>query len=147
MSHSQESSTGQSESWVQRFFPFFIGILLAIIASSLLSFVLAEPRLDILAVGLAAIGSVYVGSAIAQKQRQNILLEIAIALLCVVLALLGLWVSPVWLVAGYVLHGVWDLFHHAQSAGAKISQRWYPPLCVGFDWAIALFIGLQHWSI
>jgi hypothetical protein len=147
MSRSQESSTRQSKSWVQKILPFFAGILLAMLASGLLSFVLTEPRLDILAVGLAAIGSVYVGSAIAQKQRQSILTETAIALLCVVLALLGLWFSPVWLVAGYVLHGVWDLFHHSQSAGAQISQRWYPPLCVGFDWAIALFIGLQHWAI
>lgn len=147
MAHSQESSTGQSESWVQRFFPLLAGILLAMLASGLLSFVLAGPRLEILAVALAAIGSVYVGSAIAQKERRNILLETAIALLCVVLALLGLWFSPIWLIVGYILHGVWDLFHHAQSAGAQISQRWYPPLCAGFDWAIALFIGAQHWVV
>ena len=102
----------------------------------------AQPRLDILAVGQSAIGSVYVGSAIAQQQQQDVWMETIIAVVCVVIALLGLWKSPLWLLAGYVLHGVWDLFHHAQSVGTQISQRWYPPLCVGFDWAILRRSGL-----
>ena len=145
MPYSQESVTEQSKHWIRKILPFLVGMLLAVLASGLLSMAQAQPRLDILAVGLSAIGSVYVGSAIAQQQQQDVWVETIIAVVCVVIALLGLWKSPLWLLVGYVLHGVWDLFHHAQSVGTQISQRWYPPLCVGFDWAIAVFIGLWYW--
>jgi len=68
--------------------------------------------------------------------------EVAIA--CLALALMGLWISLLLLLGGYELHGVWDFFQHPVPVGAQISQRWYPPLCVGFDWAIALAIFTQQ---
>ncbi len=139
-----DTQNEQPKNWLRGFLPFLVGVLLAIAAGMLLSFVPSEPRLDILSITLGAIGAVYVGSALAEKQRSSILLETAIALACAVLALTGLWLSPMYLIAGYLLHGIWDFFHHPISVGAQISQRWYPPFCVGFDWAIAFVIGLQY---
>ena len=94
MPYSQEPVTEQSKHWIRKFLPFLVGILLAVLASGLLSMAQAQPRLDILAVGLSAIGSVYVGSAIAQQQQQDVWVETIIAVVCVVIALLGLWKSP-----------------------------------------------------
>lgn len=147
MSESKNASDPRTAFWQQGFLPFGMGILLAIAVGSSLNLVPPQPRLDILALVLAAIGAVYVGSALVEKQVRSILLEALVALACIILALLGLWVSPGWVTAGYVLHGIWDFFHHSMLVGAPISQRWYPPLCVGFDWAIAVAVGLQYASL
>ena len=124
--------------------PFALGVALAGLAGFLLHWVPSQPRLDVYAVAFVAIGAVYVGSALAEKRGRSILLETAIAIACIALAPIGLWVSPLALIAGYILHGIWDFFHHPVHVGAQITQRWYPPLCVGFDWAIALIITLQY---
>ncbi len=130
--------------WLKGLMPFGLGAALAGLAGFLLHWVPPQPRLDVYAVALAAIGAVYVGSALAEKRGRSIVLEAAIAIACIAIALTGLWVSPLALVAGYGLHGVWDFFHHPIHVGAEIPQRWYPPLCVGFDWAIAIVIFLQY---
>ncbi|NER80186.1 MAG: hypothetical protein F6K42_11510 [Leptolyngbya sp. SIO1D8] len=127
--------------WVNGLMPFGLGVALAGLVGLLLHWVPSQARLEVYAVALAAIGAVYVGSALAEKRGRSIFLEAAIAIACIVLALTGLWVSPLALIAGYVLHGVWDFFHHPIP---QIPQRWYPPLCVGFDWAIAVLIFLQY---
>lgn len=124
--------------------PFGLGVALAGLVSLILHWVPPQPRLDVYAVALGAIGAVYVGSALAEKRGRSIFLEAIVAIACIALALTGLWVSPLAIVAGYVLHGIWDFFHHTVPVGAQIPQRWYPPLCVGFDWAIALVIFLQY---
>lgn len=125
--------------------PVGFGIALAGLVGLLLHWVPPPPRLDVLAVALSAIGAVYVGSALVEKRGRSIGLEGLVAIACMVLALLGLWLSPLALIAGYVFHGVWDFFHHPLPFGAQIPQRWYPPFCVGFDWAIALFIGFEYY--
>ncbi|WP_346293193.1 DUF6010 family protein [Sphaerothrix gracilis] len=140
----QDSSDGYVGQEKRGGLSFGLGILLAIAAGILLHWVPSQPRLDVYAVALAAIGAVYVGSALAEKWGRIIFLEAAIATTCIALALIGLWVSPLALIAGYILHGIWDFFHHPVHVGAQIPQRWYPPLCVGFDWAIALVITLQY---
>lgn len=126
--------------------PFGLGVALAGLAGLLLRWVPSQPRLEVYAVVLAAIGAVYVGSALAEKRGRSIVLEAIAAIACMALALTGLWVSPLALIAGYVLHGAWDFFHHPVPVGAQIPQRWYPPLCVGFDWAIAIVIGIQQFG-
>jgi hypothetical protein len=133
-------------SWGRGLIPFGLGVVLAGLAGLLLRWVPPQPRLDVYAVALAAIGSVYVGSALSEKRGRSILLEAIVAIACIALALMGLWISPLALIGGYVLHGVWDFFHHPVPVGAQIPQRWYPPLCVGFDWAISIVIGIQQFG-
>ncbi|MFE4108507.1 DUF6010 family protein [Almyronema epifaneia] len=124
--------------------PLVLGVALAGLAGWLLRWLPPQPRLDVYAVALAAIGAVYVGSALSEKRGRSIFLEAIVAIACIALALMGLWISPLALIGGYVLHGVWDFFHHPVPVGAQIPQRWYPPLCVGFDWAIAIAIFIQQ---
>lgn len=132
--------------WLRGLMPFALGVILAGLAGFLLHWVPPRPSLDVYAVALAAIGAVYVGSALVKQRGQTIFLEALIAIACIILALTGLWVSPWALFGGYVLHGVWDFFHHPVHVGAEIPQNWYPPLCVGFDWAIAILIGIQQFG-
>lgn len=140
----QDASGGHLSQDQRGWLSFGIGILLAIAVGILLYWVPPHPRLDVYAVALAAIGAVYVGSALVEQRGRSIVLEVLIAIACLALALTGLWVSPLALIAGYVLHGVWDFFHHPVHVGVQIPQRWYPPLCVGFDWAIAVMMILQY---
>ncbi len=41
-------------------------------------------------------------------QQREISIEIAAVVVVAILAFLGLWTNPIWLVVGLVLHGIWD---------------------------------------
>mmetsp|Transcript_43423 Transcript_43423/g.108473 ORF Transcript_43423/g.108473 Transcript_43423/m.108473 type:complete len:97 (-) Transcript_43423:115-405(-) len=53
-----------------------------------------------------------------------------------VLSVLSMTSSKFYLIAGYVCHGVWDALHH--GAVKTPCPRWYIPLCLVYDWAVAL---------
>jgi hypothetical protein len=76
---------------------------------------------------------------------------IAVALFAV-LGIVGMRVAAV-LVLGYVLHGVWDLFHeiqvHAGAAVGGVSHVSQIPLaygafCATYDWCIAVYFYLRR---
>jgi hypothetical protein len=103
---------------------------------------LGLPRthsLEVLAVLLTLIASVYLGFAILDGQLRNIIIEVTVALTFIIVALLGLWVSPYFLLAGYVGHGVWDMVHSQTLVQTKV-PAWYKPFCMVYDWMIAAFI-------
>jgi len=54
-------------------------------------------------------------------------------------AAMGLLHSPAWLAAGYIAHGVWDMFHHPRMIGTKV-VKWFPPACAIFDFIVAAYI-------
>jgi len=57
-----------------------------------------------------------------------------------VVAAVALWAdSPLVLAVGYAAHGVWDLVHHPRAVTTPV-RTWYPPFCVAFDVALAVFI-------
>lgn len=90
---------------------------------------------------LTLIAAIYVGFAIASKGQLNIPKQVAGCAFFVTLALLGLWLSLWFLVAGLALHGVWDCLHHGEH-GHGVVPRWYVPFCAVYDWVVALFIAL-----
>lgn len=104
----------------------------------------AERGLDLLAVGLAVVGAVYLGSALNDGRLQLQLLEGGVAVVFLVLALVGLWYSPLVLAAGWLLHAVWDSFHHPHPVGAPIAAHWYPLACLSFDVLVAAFLLIQY---
>jgi len=53
-----------------------------------------------------------------------------------VLALLGLWLAPVLVAVGLILHGFWDLAHRPRGITTKLPS-WYPPFCAAFDFVFA----------
>jgi hypothetical protein len=104
----------------------------------------AERGLDLLAVGLAVVGAVYLGSALNDGRLRLQLLEGGVAVFFLVLALVGLWYAPLVLAAGWLLHAVWDYFHHPHPLGAPVAAHWYPLACLSFDVLVAAFLVVQY---
>jgi hypothetical protein len=83
-------------------------------------------------VALAVIGAIYVGFGCADGRVAIAVLEVLVATAFLVLALLGLWWAPVFVGAGIVLHGFWDLAHRPRGIPTKLPS-WYPPFCATLD--------------
>lgn len=98
--------------------------------------------LDLVGLLLGVIAAVYIGFAIADGRNHVIYLECTVAAGFILLALLGMWGKPVWLVVGFFAHGAWDLLHHPGKLGARV-RAWYPPACVIYDWFIGFY--LVYW--
>lgn len=96
------------------------------------------------AVTLAVIGAIYVGFGFADGRVSIAVLELTVATAFLVLALLGLWWTPVLIAVGLVLHGAWDLGHRPHGIATKL-PAWYPPFCAAFDFVFAgAFLVLAH---
>jgi Family of unknown function (DUF6010) len=87
-------------------------------------------------VALAVIGAIYLGFALSDGRISIVILELAVGTLFVVLALLGLWLAPMFIAIGLVLHGIWDLSHRPGGVKTKI-PAWYPPFCAAYDFVFA----------
>ena len=91
----------------------------------------------IYAVTLGYVAAVYVGPALSRGAPGDVL-ELLASLAFTACAVAGLVGAEVWLAAGYILHGMWDAFH--VDPGHAALPRWYPPLCIGFDWVLGVWI-------
>jgi hypothetical protein len=90
------------------------------------------------ALGLAVIASVYVGFAVADGRPRVIAVEGGVTLAFVVVAAAAVTGSPWLLVAGFVGHGLKDLWQHRSHYVAN--TRWWPPFCMVVDWVVAAII-------
>ena len=107
----------------------------------LFSVILSNAQaLEFHAVLLTLIASVYIGFALQSGRPYEVGLEIATAAAFVALALIGLWLSPWFIILGLALHGLWDFLHH--SVIRTPMPRWYIPLCMIYDVSIAGFLSL-----
>ena len=103
---------------------------------------LARNRaLDLLALQFAAIAAVYVGASLTKGQISVIWIETVAVVVFLLLALFGRWASPALLALGYFVHGLWDAVHHWGVIPGFLPD-WYGPFCLGYDWALAVFVGL-----
>jgi hypothetical protein len=82
------------------------------------------------------IGSIYMGFAFADGRVSILILELTVATVFIVLALLGLWQAPMFIGIGLILHGIWDLVHRPNGVTTKLPS-WYPPFCAAFDFVFA----------
>jgi uncharacterized protein DUF6010 len=96
------------------------------------------------AVSLAMIAAIYLGFAFSDGRPSIVILELVAGTVFIVLALLGLWLAPMFIAAGLVLHGVWDLAHRPRAIPTKL-PAWYPPFCAAYDFVFAgVFIYLAR---
>lgn len=119
--------------------PYLLAVGLAVPtigACLLLGSSLARDALSLL---LAVICAVYVGYGLADGSPRAVITEVSVAAVFFAFALLGLRASSLWLVVGYVLHGVWDYLHRPKLVPTRLPV-WYPPFCAVYDWLIAAFI-------
>ena len=111
----------------------------AFLAGGTVSLSLSLPHaraIVLLAILLAALATMYVGAALSTGRTPHVLVESLAAGAFVALATLGVWCSPLFLVFGYLTHGLWDLAHHRQQIATRVPD-WWPPLCLVYDWVIA----------
>jgi hypothetical protein len=114
------------------------GVLLAALFAPSMHYFRNET-LDLLALVLAASGGIYWGVAATAARGRTVMLEGAAGAAFVAMAMLGLWWSSLWVVAGFVLHGVYDFLHHPRGIRTGV-RRWFPPFCATFDWLVAVII-------
>lgn len=99
----------------------------------------SETVLDVHAVLLGGIAAVYVGFALADGNLRYVAVESVGALGFFVLAIMGLAWSVWFLIAGYILHGFWDLAHHNRRIPTDFAE-WYIPLCLVYDVAVGIYL-------
>ena len=87
------------------------------------------------AMGLGFIAAVYIGFAVADGRSRVLVVESLVAAVFVLVAAAGV-AGPAWLlVAGFVGHGLKDLWQHRTHYVAN--TRWWPPFCLVVDWVVA----------
>ena len=85
---------------------------------------------------LVVMAVVYIVFSLIDGRRNIILLEVSIAVVFLVIALIGLWVLPLAVGVGLIMHGLWDIVHHPKAVTTKV-PGWYPPLCAVYDFLLA----------
>lgn len=107
----------------------------------ILAHLLLPPKMaeDLTAITLTIIATVYVGFALQDGRVGIMIIEITVAVIFVVFAVLGLWLNAYFWVVGLFLHGVWDWLHHPKAITTRVPS-YYPPVCVLVDWLLAGFL-------
>lgn len=118
---------------------FVVGVLLAVPSLALAFYLPRQKALDFLAIQLGAIAAVYSGASLAVGDLSVNVIEISVVFVFLGFTLVGLWLSPQVLAAGFVVHGFWDAAHH-WGLVEKILPDWYAPFCLGYDWVMGAFI-------
>jgi hypothetical protein len=87
-------------------------------------------------VALTLIASIYLGFGFQDGRVSILILEMSVATVFVVLALLGIWLAPAFIAVGLILHAFWDLAHRPRGIKTKLPS-WYPAFCAAFDLVFA----------
>jgi hypothetical protein len=86
---------------------------------------------------LAAAGGIYAGFAVADGRRSALLVQGGELLGFTALAAIAVQRdSPGLLGAGWLAHTAWDALHYRGRGPTRV-RSWYPPLCIGYDMALA----------
>ncbi|MGH6864711.1 MAG: DUF6010 family protein [Methyloceanibacter sp.] len=128
--------------------PIATAIAVGVVSLAPHPFLPPELSLAFAAILLGVIAGVYFGFAAMRGSNIQQQIEFNVAFLFVIAALLGIAVSPWFLPAAYLTHGVWDFAHHngAELRLVPIPQ-WYIPWCVIIDAMVGIgLIVLWHWN-
>ena len=108
--------------------------------TSLVLMALPEPLAKgLVSILLSVIAAIYIGFSLFSKGELPYLKQIAGFVIFIVFALLGLFFSWWYLLAGLALHSVWDYLHHGRH-GKGVVPNWYVPLCAAYDLGLAFFV-------
>jgi len=124
---------------------FLIGLLLGALFVLLVHTIPPQPARQLIALFLALTACVYAGAVLAQQLPAHVVaLELLITSAVFAFAAVGLRSATAYLAAGYIVHGVWDLFHHPRAIGTRVAG-WFPPLCAAFDFVVAIALLIGPW--
>jgi hypothetical protein len=128
------------ETWAELRTPALWGIAVGILqALSPVTFWWLNPDI-VWAISLAIIASIYVGFAVADGRPAVIAIEVGVATIFIILALVAIGLSPWLVVIGLVGHGIKYLWQHRTHFVAN--TRWWPPFCLVVDGVAASVIAL-----
>jgi hypothetical protein len=104
--------------------------------------------LALAAIVMGMVAGVYFGFAVVRGNNFQQQIEFNVTLLFLVAALLGVWVSPWFIPAAFLAHGLWDFAHHNNVNSRLVSiPQWYIPWCVVIDVILGVgLIVLWHWN-
>ncbi|QXT41004.1 DUF6010 family protein [Gymnodinialimonas ceratoperidinii] len=94
-------------------------------------------------VTLALIGGAYIGFAARADSANVFWMELAVAMLFGLTAVLGITVHWAFLPAGLAFHAVWDLLHHNREFGAAV-PNWFLPMRTVFNGLTVQFLLLLY---
>ncbi|MGC6534511.1 MAG: hypothetical protein ACON4V_03060 [Parvibaculales bacterium] len=118
-----------------------LGLLIGFIAIAMAKDVEVKPRA--FALGLAALPLFYMLFALMVGDVGAMALEFAYGLPFFVLGVLcfkrGFKGSGFVVIALWVLHAAYDVYHHLLVANAGV-PFWYPALCLGFDMMMVIYL-------
>jgi hypothetical protein len=112
------------------------GVVLGLASNAVL---LALPRQQarLPGAGLAAADGVHLGIAVPGARRSALLVQIGEVLGFTALAALAVQRdSPGVLGSAWLAHSIWDALHYRGRGPTRV-RSWYPPLCIGYDVALA----------
>ena len=121
-----------------------MGALAAVLVIGLIHFAFEQEDLPF-GLLLASTGTIYLGGALVQPERRWLYAELGVSLALFLFAWLGLLRTPMWLAAGYALHGGWDAAHHRRLVKTPVAP-WFPPLSAAFDLVVAVWILWRFWG-
>lgn len=119
-----------------------IGTILLIVAI-IISSLLPKPKgLEFLTILLASIAGAYAGYTFTKiGKAKDLIIEMANISMYLIIIPLSMWITPYFLVVGYVWHGIWDLIHYGKFKIVNTDvPEWYIYGCMLFDIAIGIFI-------
>lgn len=95
----------------------------------------------LLAAGLAVAALIYLGFGVSGGATGPwLLLEVGGLLVFGGVAWRGSQGRPGLLALGWAFHALWDAPLHLSGIAASYTPAWYPPICLGFDLAVAVGI-------
>lgn len=119
--------------------PFLVGVLIAVGVGVLASSVGWYRDRSFYSVVTVVVGSYYALFSVMAASSEILVLEIAIGMVFLALAIMGsqwsLWV----IVAAQVAHGTFDLTHELFFSNPSVPVFW-PEFCSMFDFAFALYL-------
>lgn len=119
-----------------------VGITLAAVTMAIAFLLPKQNVLDFFVILLAGIFGAYFGFAFSNPtSKKDRIIEIVNIISGLVILLFGAIVTPAFLIAGYLWHGLWDAIHHQKVGLVKINvPEWYVYGCLLYDWIIGVFL-------
>ncbi len=120
-----------------------IGALLGIVTLVFMVLAKVSTERGTWATLLVAIASFYPVFAVESGSLGSVAVQIGAASFFIILAAVGARVSLWFVVAGLVLHGLFDWA--ANHMPVDPSPDWWGPFCIGFDIVAAAYLALKLW--
>jgi hypothetical protein len=93
---------------------------------------------------LVYIGFAAVGISVEAASSNWLLVEILGLFIYTFFAYAGIKIAPWFLAVGWIAHILWDVGLHF-GAGAAFVPAFYPPVCIGFDLVLGVYIAYRFY--